>query len=224
MSNTTTSRRRRVLVVDDHDMIRAGIIQLFADHKEIEICGEASNSEETLELVKQCRPDLAIVDITLMDGSGLDLTTEIRRISPESKVLVYSFHDEILYADRSLRCGASAYVQKQEPAKNLVTAVMTVLSGRIYLSNTMTERLIIRAAQVESETQKSWLHSLSDRELEVFEWLGHGLTSSEIARQMELKQKTVETYREKIKRKLGLINGNQLIQHAVKWVLEHDRA
>ena len=222
--SAVSTKKRRILIVDDHEMIRAGITRLFADHEEIEICGEASSSEETLPFVKQHRPDVAIIDITLIDGSGLDLTTEIRKISPESKVVVYSFHDEILYADRSLRCGASAYVQKQEPAENLITAVMAVLSGRIYLSNTMTERLIIRAAQVESDTQKSWLDSLSDRELEVFEWLGHGLTSAEIARQMELKQKTVETYREKIKRKLGLLNGNQLIQHAVKWVLEHDRA
>lgn len=219
-----TTKPRRILIVDDHEVIRAGIIRLFASHTGIEICGEASNVEQTLQLVRQHRPDLAIVDISLLDGNGLELTTEIRRISPESKVVMYSFHDELLYADRSLRCGASAYVQKQEPAQCLVTAVMTVLSGRIYLSDTMTERLIIRAAQVESDGQKSWLESLSDRELEVFEWLGHGLTSAEIARQMNLKQKTVETYREKIKRKLGLLNGNQLIQHAVKWVLEHDRS
>lgn len=216
-------KRRRILIVDDHEVIRAGIIRLFSQHDEIEICGEASNAQETLELVKEHHPDLAIVDISLMEGSGLELTSEIKKISPESKVVMYSFHDELLYADRSLRCGASAYVQKQEPAENLVTAVMTVLSGRIYLSDTMTERLIIRAAQVESDTRKTWLESLSDRELEVFEWLGHGLTSAEIAKQMNLKQKTVETYREKIKRKLGLQNGNQLIQHAVKWVLEHDR-
>lgn len=224
MSNNS-SKVHRVLIVDDHEVIRVGVIALLTNLENIEVCGEAWNAKDALRLVKLHRPDLAIIDISLKAGSGLEIAAEIREVSPKTKVVMYSSHDEALYADRSLRCGATGYVQKHEPAENLIAAVLTVLSGRIHLSESMTERLIFRAVQGESESRKTGsdpLSILSDRELEVFQLLGHGHTSAEIAERMNLKQKTVETYREKIKRKLELSNGNQLIQRASRWVLEQE--
>lgn len=213
-------RKSTVLVVDDHPVVCRGLIQLISEQDDMEVCGESDSRVEALQLVKQRRPDLVVVDISLKDGSGIDLIFEIREWNPQARVLVTSIHDESLYADRALRAGAMGYVQKQESAATLIEAIRTVASGRMYLSHRMTERLVIYALGNNDQNQASPIDNLSNRELEVFELLGHGLTSSEIAERMSLKQKTVETYREKIKQKLQLQNGNQLIQHAVMRVLQ----
>lgn len=215
-----TLRKAQVVIVDDHPVVCRGLIQLISEQSDLEVCGEADSRADALKLVRQKRPDLIVVDISLKDGSGIDLIFEIREWNPQARVLVASIHDESLYADRALRAGAMGYVQKQEPAAVLIEAMRTVLSGRIYLSPRMTERLVIYALGNNEQKQASPLDNLSNRELEVFELLGHGLTSAEIAERMRLKQKTVETYREKIKQKLQLQNGNQLIQHAVMRVLQ----
>ena len=215
-----TAQRRRVMLVDDHPVVCRGLSQLISEQDDLEVCGEAGSREEALRLIKQCRPDLIMVDILLKDCSGIDLIFEIRAWNPRAKVLVTSIHDESLYADRALRAGAMGYVQKQESGATLIQAMRTVADGRMYLSPRMTERLVIYALGNTEQHQGSPLENLSNRELEVFELLGHGLTSAEIADRMQLKQKTVETYREKIKQKLQLQNGNQLIQHAVMRVLQ----
>ena len=212
-------RPARVLLVDDHPVVRHGLLQLLARQADLEACGEADNSVEALELYDDLRPDVVIADISLRDGNGLEFIKELKARDPGARILVSSIHDDLLYAERVLQAGAMGYINKQEPTSRMVEAVRAVLAGQVVLSPMVTERLLGRAMGSPG-IEQSPVNTLSDRELEVFELLGQGLTSAQIAEKLNVKQKTVETYREKIKRKLNLENGNQLIQHAVQWVLQ----
>lgn len=213
------TRCASVLVVDDHPVVRHGLVQLFSKQPDLAVCGESDTPADAMRMYEQTQPDIVIVDISLRDGNGLEFLKDLKTRHPEARILVSSIHDDNLYAERVLQAGGMGYINKQEPTTEMIEAVRQVLAGQVYLSRVMTERLLSRAMGGQT-VERSPIGTLSDRELEVFELLGQGLTSAQIAEKLNVKQKTVETYREKIKRKLNLENGNQLIQHAVQWVLE----
>lgn len=211
-------RATRILVVDDHPIVRQGLVQLVAGEPDLSVCGEATDAEEALSLVRELQPDLAVVDISLEGTSGLELLKRLKTHHPGLPVLVVSMHDESLYAERALRAGARGYIMKHEAITTLQSAIRRVASGGIFLSDRMTERLVEKAAGRHVGGGSSGVESLSDRELEVFELIGRGLRTSEIAQQLCLSVKTIETYRAKIKEKLHLKSGAELVQHAVSWV------
>lgn len=213
-----------VLIVDDHAFLRRGLAQIIDDLPEVTVCGEAGGVSETLEQIRRTQPDIVVVDISLADGNGLELTREIKSNWPDIKILVSSMHDEALMAERALRAGALGYVSKSDDVDAFITALRRVRDGQVYLSPRMTDRLLTRVVAGGAEPSRSPLEKLSDRELEVFELIGRGLSTKQIAAQLDLSRKTVETYREHIKSKLNLRNGTELTRHAVQWVLERSGA
>lgn len=213
-----------VLIVDDHAFLRKGLAQIIDDLPDVAVCGEAAGVAETLAFIRRQRPDIVIVDISLADGNGLELTKEIKAHWPEIRVLVSSMHDEALFAERALRAGALGYVSKSDDVDVFIAALRRVRDGHVSLSPRMTDRLLTRVVAGGAPPARSPLETLSDRELEVFEMIGRGLSTKQIAAQLELSRKTVETYREHIKSKLNLRNAAELTQHAVQWVLERTEA
>ena len=210
----------RVLIVDDHPIVREGLRALISQHDDLVVCGEAESAGEALELVKSEVPDVAVIDISLKDSDGLDLIRRIRESRRSVRMLVSSMHDESFYARRSLRAGALGYVSKENAAGQIIEAIHRVLQGRIYLSDEMSELLISSMLGADDETDYRSVDSLSDRELEVFRWIGRGLTTREIASRLSLSVKTVETYRQRIREKLDLRNGAELARRASQWVLD----
>lgn len=210
-----------VMVVDVHPLIRAGFRRMLEGASDLELCGEADGQSQAMRAFQQRTADIVTSDISLSDGSGLELTREIQTRRPETRVLICSTHDDTLYAERALRAGAQGYINKQEPAERLLTAIRRVLDGRVYLSDRMTERMLCRTVGNGESAGQSPLNSLSDRELEVFELVGHGVTTRQVAEHLHLSPKTIETYRENIKTKLNLKNATELTRHAVQWVLEN---
>lgn len=215
MNQTQTAR---VVVVDDHPIVRRGLIELINDNEDLEVCGEAADVGTALDVLTELKPDLALIDLSLGDGHGLELIKSIRAAELTCKMLVVSMMDEALYADRVLRAGASGYLRKEQATDNIVTAIRQVLDNKIYLSPSATARVLNQVATADAPA-KSPVETLSDRELEVFELLGDGITSREIAARLHLSVKTVETYREKIKAKLNLKNGSELTRHAIHWAM-----
>lgn len=222
MANTPLNKKK-ILIVDDHTMVRDGLRFQLSKYQDLEICGEAENVDEAFELVKQTHPHLLIIDISLKRGHGLDLVKMIRRHDASIKMLVSTMYNESLYAERSLRAGAHGYINKQESREKLLDAVRAVLSGQRYLSPEMTNRLVGQAvgSRIDS-AHTSPVETLSTRELEVFKMIGDGLTTGAIARQLHLSPHTIDTHREKIKGKLGLKNSGELQREAVHWVLENE--
>jgi DNA-binding NarL/FixJ family response regulator len=220
----TTSERKpnkhRILVVDDHPIIRRGLRQLFGDEPDMEVVGEAEDTTDALEQVKAVDPDLVIVDLSLKSGHGLELIPQIKAKHESVKMLVSSMHDESLFAERVLRAGASGYISKQESPSELIKAIRQVLRGEIYLSSRMANRILGRIVGGET-LEKDPIGGLSDRELQVFEMIGQGLRTKQIAQKLDLSPKTIEAHREKIKAKLNLKNGAELSRHATQWVLEN---
>jgi len=214
-------RAIRILVVDDHPLVRAGLAARIADQQDLEICGEAANVAEALAQVKTTSPDLAIIDIQLLDSHGIDLIKEIHSRFPSTKMLVVSAFDESLYAERALRAGAHGYINKRELQDNIIGALRTVVAGERYLSPKMTQQLVGQAVGGKDPAGGDPVARLSDRELEVFQLIGRGNTTGEIARQIFLSVHTIDTHREKIRHKLGVKNSNELMQRAVQWVLEN---
>ncbi len=211
-------KRTRILIVDDHPLVRAGFTQLISDHADLEVCGEAGDMAEAIRRLEQVQPDLAIIDLSLAGGSGLDLIEHMKAKHEDVLMLVASMHDETLYAERVLAAGARGYINKQEAQDRIIEAIRAVLAGRVYLSSRMTERLLKN--MVEGNGNKQGIDSLSNRELQVFEMIGDGITTSQIAQQLNLSQKTIETHQAHIKRKLGLHSAHELTQRAIRWVIE----
>ncbi len=208
----------RILIVDDHPLVRQGLIGLLSAERDFEVCGEASGAAEARQLVARANPDVAIVDLSLKDGNGIELTKELHAQAKKLKLLVLTMHDESLFAERALRAGAVGYVSKHEASRTIIQAVRTVLEGKLYLSQRMTEQMVQRA--IGAGDVRSPIERLTDREIQVFELIGQGLTIRQIARRLDLSPKTVETHRDHLKEKLGLKNSNELTKHAVQWVLE----
>jgi DNA-binding NarL/FixJ family response regulator len=210
----------RVLLVDDHPVVRRGLRDVLSTEPGLDVCGEAADPREALKLLSEIECDLAIVDLSLQGPSGLELIKQLRSQYPDMAVLVCSMHDEALFAERALRAGARGYVQKQEAADQVLTAVRRILGGHFYLSSAMTDRLLGTATGTGAGTEEDPVFRLTDRELEVFELLGQARGTRQIAEQLHLSPKTVESHRENIKRKLDLANHNELMRRAVQWVLE----
>ncbi len=210
----------KFLIVDDHPLVREGLIGLISAQPDFEVCGEASGLAEARERIAATQPQVVILDLSLKDGNGIELVKELKANAPEVKVLVLSMHDESLFAERVLRAGAVGYVSKHEAPRTIIQAARTVLSGKVYVSESLTEQMVQRAFGG-GDLGRSPLDRLSDREMQVFELIGQGLTVREIAARLELSPKTIETHREHVKDKLGLKNATELTRHALQWVLEH---
>lgn len=211
--------KARVLLVDDHPMIRSAIQVLVDKQEDLEVCGEAVDPAETLQQIESARPDLILLDLVLKQGHGLELIGEIRRRYPGVKIIVFSGQEERHFAERCLRAGAMGFVHKQEPNRELLEAIRRVLRGEIRLGAGETRRLALQMAHSTKPTGTTALDVLSDRELELFQMIGQGLTNSEMAAQLGLSVKTVEVYRDRIKRKLQLRNSAELVRQAVQWSL-----
>jgi DNA-binding NarL/FixJ family response regulator len=209
----------RVLVVDDHPMVRKGLSDLLDEEPGFSACGQAADAEEALAQVAEDPPDIVLLDLSLEGSSGLELVKQLHARFPEIHVLVFSMHDESLYAERSLQAGASGYVEKHSSTEELLEALRRVARGKIHLSEEMTERLLQQRLAGGAEAGASVAERLSDRELEVFELLGRGRTTREIADSLNISVKTVERHCENIKESLQLANRTQLLQHAVHWLV-----
>lgn len=218
------STRHRILVVDDHPVLRHGIVQLIGMESDLEVVGEAESAEQALHVLSATPADLAVVDLSLTGVSGIELLKSIRLRHPATRSLVVSMHDELLYAERSLRAGARGYVMKQEAPKRIISAIREVMAGMIVLSEAMRLRLLERFVDAPRETghtasrdpSASPLQLLSDRELEVFRLIGQGLKKSEIAQQLKRSVNTVEAHRASIKRKLNLKSAAELARLAFR--------
>ncbi|MCF7983391.1 MAG: response regulator transcription factor [Thiohalocapsa sp.] len=208
-----------VLIVDDHPLVREGLKGLIADEPGLEVCGETGSMRQAQDMVRQTQPDVVIVDLSLMDGNGLELIRRLKSHYPHIKLLVCSMRDESLFAERAMNAGAHGYINKHEVVGHVVDAIKQVLAGKVYLSPDIVERIISGFAKSQPAGGSS-IDDLSNRELEVFWLIGQGKSTAEIAKQLSLSVKTVETHREKIKRKLGLTSAGQLMRHAVQWDLE----
>ena len=213
-----TMARTKVLIVDDHPLVRQGLAARIAGEPDMEVCGEASGVDEALALLDATEPALVIVDLTLKAGHGLNLVKKVSQRAPHTKILVLSAHEEALFGERSIRAGAHGYVNKQEAQEKIVAAMRALLRGEPYLSAETIQRLIGRTAGARS--RDGGIESLSDRELEVFELIGRGKSTRSIAQKLHLSVHTIESHRENIRAKLSLENGAELVQRAVQWVLE----
>ncbi len=214
--------KKRILIVDDHPLMRKGLALTLEAEADLEVCGQAASAEEALSMLDTVQPDLAIVDISLPGMSGLELIKHLHTWKPDLPVLVISRHDEALYAERAIRAGARGYVMKIEAVDVIVKAVRRVLAGGLYVSEEISERLLLSMTGHRRTEARTPVELLSDRELEVFELTGRGLTTREIAERLHLSVKTIESYRARIKTKLGLRSAAELMQHAVQWV-ENER-
>jgi DNA-binding NarL/FixJ family response regulator len=206
----------RILVVDDHPIVRFGIRQMISGEPSLSICCEADSADAALQWVQSSKADLAIVDLSLGQGTGLELIRRLHDASPNLPVLVLSMHDEALFAERALRAGARGYIMKQEAIAGLVHAIQQVLSGRIYVSDRLSQRVLGRLGR-DDVSPGGHLGNLTDRELEVFEMIGRGLHTATIAEQLGVSVKTIETYRSNIKTKLNLKDAADLIRYAAMW-------
>jgi DNA-binding NarL/FixJ family response regulator len=221
-STESLAKKYKVLIVDDHPIVRWGLSELVAAEPDLEVCGEAESLPEALRQVDVTEPDIVVVDLTIKDGHGLELVQKIKAGGKRVKMLVSSMHDESLFAERAIRAGASGYISKQEPPGTIIGALRHVLAGKVYLSSRMSDRLLNRMADGK-QIDESPIESLSDRELEVFGMIGAGRTTKQIAQALGLSGKTIETYRENIKSKMNLGNSVELSRHATQWVLEGGR-
>jgi DNA-binding NarL/FixJ family response regulator len=213
--------KAKILIVDDHPIVREGLTARLNRQPDLEVCGEAEDVAEALEQVKKLSPDLVLVDLSLKSGEGLDLIKRIKARSSTTKMLVSSVYDETLYAERALHAGASGYINKQEITDKLIEAIRQVLSGKVYLSTKMVESLLQRAVGQMPQPGKSLVEALTNRELEIFRKIGQGMTTRQIAKHLHLSVKTVESHREHIKEKLHLHNTAELAREAIRWVLEN---
>jgi len=209
--------KRKILVVDDHSVVREGLTGVINDQPDFVVCGQAENANKALAAMATLKPDAVIVDISLEGRSGLELIKDLRDRYPRIPVLALSMHDEMLYAERALRAGARGYVMKKESTKDLITALRQVLEGGFHVSNRMAVRLIQQVANRETVPQQSPVDLLSDRELEVFQLIGQGEGTRQIAVKLHLSMKTVSCYRQNIKTKLDLKTSTELVSHAIHW-------
>jgi DNA-binding NarL/FixJ family response regulator len=215
--------KSNVFIVEDHPVTRDGLIQLINYQDDLRVCGFAGTVANAMGGVETAEPDLVMVDITLPDGHGIELVKNLKARHPRAGILVLSMHDEGLYAERAFRAGASGYIMKQEPADLVLAAVRRILGGETYLSPRMQERVLNRFAAGKPAVANSDIERLTDRELEVFELLGRGYGTRQIARQLRLGVSTVETHRAHLKEKLEVDNGTELTCRAVEWVNNHQK-
>src|SRR6516225_10094052 len=211
--------RTKVLIVDDHPVVREGLAMHLATQPDLEVCGEAEDLPGAMTLLASAQPDVAIIDISLKGSSGIELIRRIKDRGHAVRILVWSMYPENLYAERALRAGAQGYLNKGKATHHVLDAVRAVLQGKVYVSGAIAEQILQRVVGRKQE-ESSAIDSLSDRELEAFQLIGEGMTTESIAEKMHVSPKTVETFRARIKEKLGISNLPELIQRAAQWVVE----
>jgi DNA-binding NarL/FixJ family response regulator len=216
--------KKTVLVVDDHPLMRQGLALLINQQQDMQVCGEAEEAQAAMQAIAQLRPDIMILDISLKGPDGIEILKNIRASDPDLPVLVLSMHDEAIYAERALRARANGYIMKQEATEKVLVAVRRILSGEVYLSERMSNKMLQQYIGGAPNMIQSRIASLSDRELEVFRRIGEGRATREIAEELHLSVKTVETYQAHIKEKLALRSGRELIQHAIQWKINERTA
>ncbi|MEA2543794.1 MAG: hypothetical protein QOH35_5160 [Acidobacteriaceae bacterium] len=218
------TRKRTVFIVDDHPLLRQGLALLINRENDLTVCGEAEEAQTAMRAISQYQPDILIVDISLNGPDGLDLLKNIRNSYPGLPVLILSMHDEATYAERALRARANGYIMKQEATEKVLVAVRRILTGEVYLSDRIANKMLQQYIGGASTALQSRLNALSDRELEVFRSIGEGRSTRQIADELHLSVKTVETYQAHLKEKLALRSGRELIQHAIQWKLNEGAA
>lgn len=219
-TETPVLTRTRVLLVEDHPIVREGMVQLINDEADLLVCGEASDTAEALDAVRNLHPDVAVVDLSLKDRSGMDVIKEIRQIDLDLPILVLSMHDESLQAERALRAGARGYIMKHEATEKVLTAIRRVLAGEVYLSERMSTRMLQKLVDTRKSVADSPLESLTNRELEIFTMMGQGVGPRDIAARLSLSLKTVEAHRDHIKQKLNIKTSHELIRHAMQYAMD----
>ena len=215
---SSTNGKTRVLIVDDHPLLRKGVSQLIDQEKDMAVVGEAEDAHKAITAIESTKPDVALVDISLNGASGIELLKNIKVRFPKLRMLVLSMHDESVYAYRALRAGVSGYIMKQEGTEKVLTAVRKVAHGEIYLSERLGNRMLHTLVNGHTSTASSPVEELSDRELEVFNLIGQGHGTRPIAEKLHLSVKTIESHRAHIKEKLNLQNATELVHHAIQWV------
>jgi DNA-binding NarL/FixJ family response regulator len=215
--------KKKVFIVDDHPIVRDGLVTLVGHQQDLEVCGQAEDATQAVKAISESKPDVVIVDITLKSSDGIELTKSIKARHPGLPVVVLSMHDESVYAERALRAGAQAYIMKEVASENIITAIRSILRGEIYVSDQVMKKFLRKAFEGKSVMTGDPVAALSDRELEIFRLIGGGYKASQIARRMHISTKTVETYRARIKEKLNLANASELLRYAIKWVAGSDR-
>jgi DNA-binding NarL/FixJ family response regulator len=211
------ARKGRVLIVDDHPLVREGLANLINAQHDLMVCGEAEDSTQAITRIHKARPDVALIDISLKNESGLELVKDLRSQFPQVALIVLSMHDEALYAERALRAGARGYVMKREASKNVLASIRRVLEGGVYVSGRVTSRMVLRLSSPGKAASSSPVERLSDRELEIFRLLGQGRTTSQIAGDLNLSLKTVQAYCARAKEKFGVTTLVDLLRAAIRW-------
>src|SRR5271155_1331034 len=222
-NNNFASKKKTVFVVDDHPIVRQGLALLINQEADLAVCGQAEEMHSALSAIQNNRPDILIVDISLNGPDGLELLKNIRLKSPRLPVLILSMHDESIYAERALRAGANGYIMKQEATEKVLIAIRRILKGEVYLSDRLTNRMLQHFVRGPVATTDSPLANLTDRELEVFRLIGDGHATRQIADELRISVKTVESYQAHIKEKLALRSARELVQHAIKWSVSEKR-
>jgi DNA-binding NarL/FixJ family response regulator len=213
------TRKCRVLLVDDHPIVRQGLALLIDREADLSVCGEADGAHSAFHAITTLRPDIVVLDISLSGPDGLDVLKEIRMKTGSLPVLILSMHDESIYAERAMRAGANGYIMKQEATEKVLVAIRRILQGEVYLSDRLTNTMLQQYVRGTSPTKKSPLVNLTDRELEVFRLIGEGHGTRQIADELHLSVKTIESYQAHIKEKLALRNARELVQHAIEWTV-----
>ena len=217
MSSTSVAARHRIFLVDDHPLVREGLTNLINRQDDLMVCGEAEDSARAIAGIAKTQPDVAIIDISLKNESGLELVKNLGNQFPLVALIVLSMHDEALYAERALRAGARGYVMKRETTKSVHTAIRRVLKGSVYVSERVVNGMTRKFGLLHKRPASSPIEQLSDRELEIFRLLGHGRTTSQIASDLHLSLKTVQAYCARAKEKFGVNSFGELIHRAIRW-------
>ena len=212
--------KKTVFIVDDHPIVRERVAELINQEPDLQVCGEAEDAVQAVRALSSVVPDIAIVDIMLKDTYGIELIKQLKDLHPKLPVLVLSMHDESMYGERALRAGAKGYLTKQEASKKIIDAIRRILRGEIYVSDTLAGVLVRKVAGGKTEAGGSLVDSLTDRELEVFQLLGQGLTVREVAERLFVSAKTVEAHREHIKQKLNFKTSSELLRFAIQYTIQ----
>ena len=212
-------KKFRILLVDDHPIVRQGLALLIDRESDLCVCGEAEGAHSAFHAITTLRPDMVVLDISLNGPDGLDVLKEIRANTTNLPVLILSMHDESIYAERAMRAGANGYIMKQEATEKVLVAIRRILQGEVYLSDRLTNTMLQQYVRGASPAKGSPLVNLTDRELEVFRLIGEGHGTRQIAEELHLSVKTIESYQAHIKEKLALRNARELVQHAIEWTV-----
>jgi DNA-binding NarL/FixJ family response regulator len=216
---TAQTKKCRVLLVDDHPIVRQGLALLIDREADLSVCGEAEGAYSAFHGIEKLRPDIVVLDISLNGPDGLDVLKELRMKTASVPVLILSMHDESIYAERAMRAGANGYIMKQEATEKVLVAIRRILQGEVYLSDRLTNTMLQQYVRGSTPAKGSPLVNLTDRELEVFRLIGEGHGTRQIAEELHLSVKTIESYQAHIKEKLALRNARELVQHAIEWTV-----